>query len=99
MPGSSAGKATRGVFLDRDGVILIPEFRDGRSFAPRTLGGFRLYPDAPASLQKLKRAGFLLAVVTNQPDVGDGLTARSEVEAMHEHMRQALPVDVIKVCF
>jgi D-glycero-D-manno-heptose 1,7-bisphosphate phosphatase len=27
------------------------------------------------------------------------LTARSEVEAMHEHMRRALPVDAIKVCF
>src|SRR5215831_18511064 len=63
------------VFLDRDGVIVVPEFRDGRSFAPRRLEDFRLYPDAAASLQKLKQAGFLLAVVTNQPDVGDGLIA------------------------
>jgi D-glycero-D-manno-heptose 1,7-bisphosphate phosphatase len=87
------------VFLDRDGVIAVPEFRDCRSFAPRKLADFRLYAEAAASLHRLKRAGFLLAVVTNQPDVGDGLTARSEVEAMHEVMRQALPVDVIKVCF
>ena len=89
----------RAVFLDRDGVIAVPMFRDGRSFAPRTLADFKLYPEAAASLQKLKRAGFLLVVVTNQPDVGDGLTARSEVEAMHDVMRRALPVDVIKVCF
>lgn len=87
------------VFLDRDGVIAVPEFRDRRSFAPTKLADFRLYPEASASLQKLKRAGFLLVVVTNQPDVGDGLTARSEVEAMHEHMRRALPVDSLKVCF
>jgi D-glycero-D-manno-heptose 1,7-bisphosphate phosphatase len=87
------------VFLDRDGVIVVPEFRDGRSFAPTRLADFRLYPEAVPSLHRLKRAGFLLAVVTNQPDVGNGLTARSEVEAMHEHMRRALPVDVIKVCF
>jgi D-glycero-D-manno-heptose 1,7-bisphosphate phosphatase len=87
------------VFIDRDGVIVVPEFRDGRSFAPTRLADFRLYPEAVPSLHRLKRAGFLLAVVTNQPDVGNGLTARSEVEAMHEHMRQALPVDVIKVCF
>jgi D-glycero-D-manno-heptose 1,7-bisphosphate phosphatase len=87
------------VFLDRDGVIVVPEFRDGRSFAPTRLADFRLYPEAVPSLHRLKRAGFLLAVVTNQPDVGNGLTARSEVEAMHEHMRQVLPVDVIKVCF
>jgi D-glycero-D-manno-heptose 1,7-bisphosphate phosphatase len=87
------------VFLDRDGVIAVPEFRDRRSFAPRKLADFKLYAEAAASLHRLKRAGFLLAVVTNQPDVGDGLTARSEVEAMHDVMRQALPVDVIKVCF
>ena len=87
------------VFLDRDGVIVVPEFRDGRSFAPRRLEDFRLYPDAAASLQKLKQAGFLLAVVTNQPDVGDGLIAHSEVDAMHEIMARELPLDAVKACF
>jgi D-glycero-D-manno-heptose 1,7-bisphosphate phosphatase len=95
-----AGKTPRkAVFLDRDGVIVVPEFRDGCSFAPRSLDGFRVYPDAAASLQKLKRAGFLLAVVTNQPDVGHGLIARSEVDAMHELIARDLPVDAIKTCF
>jgi len=87
------------VFLDRDGVIVVPEFRDRRSFAPRRLQDFRLYPEAAASLQKLRQAGFLLAVVTNQPDVGNGLISRSEVEAMHEIMRRELPLDAVKVCF
>ena len=87
------------VFLDRDGVIVVPEFRDGRSFAPRRLEDFRLYPDAAASLQKLKQAGFLLAVVTNQPDVGDGLIVHSEVDAMHEIMTRQLPLDAVKACF
>jgi len=27
----------RAVFLDRDGVLAIPEFHDGRSFAPQQL--------------------------------------------------------------
>jgi D-glycero-D-manno-heptose 1,7-bisphosphate phosphatase len=87
------------VFLDRDGVIVVPEFRDGRSFAPRRLEDFRLYPDAAGSLQKLKQAGFLLAVITNQPDVGNGLIAHSEVDAMHEIITRELPVDAIKACF
>jgi D-glycero-D-manno-heptose 1,7-bisphosphate phosphatase len=89
----------RGVFLDRDGVVVIPEFRAGRSFAPRRLEEFRFYPEAAASLQKLKSAGFLLAVITNQPDVGHGLVSRSEVDAMHEIMARDLPVDAIKACF
>ena len=87
------------VFLDRDGVIVVPQFRDGRSFAPRRLQDFRLYPEAAASLRKLKRAGFLLAVVTNQPDVGNGLIDQSEVDAMHESMTRELPLDAVKACF
>jgi len=96
-----AGPAIRrkAVFLDRDGVIAVPQFRDGRSFASRRLEDFRLYPDAPASLLKLKRAGFLLAVVTNQPDVGHGLIPRTEVDGMHALIRRDLPVDTIKACF
>jgi D-glycero-D-manno-heptose 1,7-bisphosphate phosphatase len=87
------------VFLDRDGVIVIPEFRDRRSFAPRRLEDFKLYPEAAASLQRLKQAGFLLAVITNQPDVGNGLIAQSEVEAMHDIMRRQLPIDALKACY
>jgi D-glycero-D-manno-heptose 1,7-bisphosphate phosphatase len=87
------------VFLDRDGVIVIPEFRDRRSFAPRRLADFKLYPDAAPSLSRLKREGFVLAVVTNQPDVGRGLILRSEVEAMHEILQRELPIDALKVCF
>lgn len=86
------------VFLDRDGVIVIPEFRGGRSFPPRRLADFRLYPEAAGSLQRLKQAGFLLAVVTNQPDVGDGLIPRWELDAMHTIMRRELPLDAVKAC-
>ena len=44
MDGCRNGR--KAVFLDRDGVIVVPEFRDGRSFAPRTLDEFRFYPGA-----------------------------------------------------
>jgi len=53
------------VFLDRDGVLVVPELRDQRTFAPRRLEDFRLYRHAAASLQRLKQAGFFLVVVTN----------------------------------
>ena len=96
---SRAGGLRPGVFLDRDGVIAIPEFRDHRSFAPRQVENFRLYPDAAASLQRLKRAGFVLAVVTNQPDVGHGLIMRRDVDAMHDIIMRELPVDTVKACY
>jgi D-glycero-D-manno-heptose 1,7-bisphosphate phosphatase len=87
------------IFLDRDGVLVVPQFGERRSYAPRRIEDFRLYPEAAASLQRLKRAGFLLAVVTNQPDVGNGLTPRSQVDAMHEIMMRELPVDALRACF
>ena len=40
-----------------------------------------------------------MAVVTNQPDVGNGVTPRSEVDAMHEIVTCELPVDAVKACF
>jgi D-glycero-D-manno-heptose 1,7-bisphosphate phosphatase len=91
--------AERAVFLDRDGVLVIPEFRDGRSFAPVTLESYRFYPDAPEALSRLKAAGYKLIVVTNQPDVGKGLVPQLVADEMHERLRKALPVDLIKACF
>jgi D-glycero-D-manno-heptose 1,7-bisphosphate phosphatase len=93
------GAARPAVFLDRDGVLSVPEFRDGRSYAPKRLADFHLYDDAAASLRRLKDAGYALVVVTNQPDVGNGLTAQQEVEAMHRRLAAELPVDRIEACY
>lgn len=89
----------RAVFLDRDGVLNRPDVRDGRPYAPRRLEDFEILPDAPGALAALSAAGYLLVVVTNQPDVGNGLVKRQVVEAMHAHMRAVLPIDATKVCY
>jgi len=89
----------RAVFLDRDGVLTVPEFRNGRSYAPRRLEDFRLYPEAADSAALMKQAGFRLVVVTNQPDVGHGRTERRVVEEMHRRLAIMLPVDAIEVCY
>jgi D-glycero-D-manno-heptose 1,7-bisphosphate phosphatase len=91
--------AAKAVFLDRDGVLVIPEFRDGRSFAPTTLDAYRFYPDAARALARLKAAGYKLVVVTNQPDVGKGVIPKVVVNEMHDRLREAMPVDAIKACF
>jgi D-glycero-D-manno-heptose 1,7-bisphosphate phosphatase len=88
----------KAVFLDRDGVLVVPDFRDGRSFAPTRLADYRLFPGVAAALTRLKEAGYLLVVVTNQPDVGRGLIADEVLDEMHRRLRAVLPVDSIKVC-
>jgi D-glycero-D-manno-heptose 1,7-bisphosphate phosphatase len=90
----------RCVFLDRDGVLNRPVVRDGLPFPPANLGEFELYPDVAEGCQQLKEAGFLLIVVTNQPDVGRGTQSRESVEAIHTGLRENLPaIDGIEVCF
>jgi D-glycero-D-manno-heptose 1,7-bisphosphate phosphatase len=90
----------RAVFLDRDGVLNRPVVRDARPFPPAQIDDFELYPDAVSACAQLKAAGFLLVVVTNQPDVGRGTQSREAVEAMHAKLRAAIPsLDAIEVCF
>jgi transaldolase len=86
------------VFLDRDGVLVVPEMRDGRSYAPRSIAAFSIYPHAAEALARLKAAGYLLVVVTNQPDIGNGLVSLDVVNEMHRLMVQALPIDRIEMC-
>jgi len=90
----------RAVFLDRDGVLNRPVVRDGLPFPPATLAEFELYPGVAEGCAKLKAAGFLLVVVSNQPDVGRGTQTQEAVEAMNEKLRTAVPVlDAIEVCY
>lgn len=89
----------RAVFLDRDGVINANVERNGKPVAPTRFADFHILPGVEDALHRLKAAGFLLIVVTNQPDVSTGLTPRAECEAMHAEIRRRLPIDDIGVCF
>jgi D-glycero-D-manno-heptose 1,7-bisphosphate phosphatase len=96
---ATAGAGRPAVFLDRDGVLVVPEMREGRSFAPRSLEAYRLYESARENLERLRDAGFALVVVTNQPDVGSGIVPQSLVETMHRRLCAELPIDAVKVCY
>jgi D-glycero-D-manno-heptose 1,7-bisphosphate phosphatase len=89
----------RAVFLDRDGVLNASLVRAGKPYAPRTVAEFELLPGVPEALARLREAGFLNVVVTNQPDVATGKAKREDVEEMHRRLLQELPVDAIKACF
>ena len=88
----------RAVFLDRDGVLNVPVVRSGKPYPPQTLEEFQLYPEAPEACALLRKAGFRLIVVTNQPDVGRGTQSLEVVAAMHECLSELIPMDRIEVC-
>jgi D-glycero-D-manno-heptose 1,7-bisphosphate phosphatase len=87
------------VFLDRDGVINANLERGGRPVAPTSIDEFHFLHGVADAVTRLKRAGYLIVVFTNQPDVGAGRTPRATVEAMHDLVRAELAVDDIKTCF
>lgn len=88
------------VFLDRDGTLNIQIVRGGKPYPPAMLEDFRLFPGAAENCARLKAAGFLLVVATNQPDVGRGTQTQAIVEAMHIQLLKLIPsLDRIEVCY
>ena len=96
---SAATKSRRAVFLDRDGVINRALEREAKPYPPRNLAEFEILPEVPAACAKLKASGFLLVVVTNQPDVGRGTLKKEIVETIHAEMCRQLPIDRVEVCY
>lgn len=89
----------RAVFLDRDGVINRAFVRDGRSYPPDRLEDFQLIEGVSEACALLKTAGYLLMVVTNQPDVATGKQSLDVVAAMHQKMKGLLPIDDVFACY
>lgn len=75
------------VFLDKDGTLVhdIPFTVD-----PARM---KLMSDAAASLKRLKEAGFLLVVVSNQPGVAFGYCNEDQVRLMLRHLYTLLSLE------
>ena len=88
----------RAVFLDRDGVLNASVIRDGKPYPPDSAGELLVLPGVPEALRELRAAGFVLLVVTNQPDVARGTQTRAELDAIHARLQAELPLDAIYAC-
>jgi D-glycero-D-manno-heptose 1,7-bisphosphate phosphatase len=90
---------TRAVFFDRDGVLNESIVREGHPYPPANMEELKLFPESYAALIGLKQSGFLLFVVTNQPDVARGTQTREVVQAINDAIGAALPIDGFLVCW
>jgi D-glycero-D-manno-heptose 1,7-bisphosphate phosphatase len=99
MIAQSAVTGTRAaVFLDRDGVLNEVELRDGTPLPPAGAEQLRLLPGVVEACNRLRDLGYVLVVVTNQPDIARGKQTYDEVDRMHDVIRGRLPLDEIVVC-
>jgi D-glycero-D-manno-heptose 1,7-bisphosphate phosphatase len=89
----------KAIFLDRDGVINQVNLADGKPYPPKDISELILLPKVNESLQLLKDAGYLLIVITNQPDVVRGKTKIETVESINQFLKDLLPIDDIFTCY
>jgi D-glycero-D-manno-heptose 1,7-bisphosphate phosphatase len=93
------GLIRRAVFLDRDGVLNRSLIRDGRPYSPSGLNEVEVPWDVPEACDRLRRNGFLLVVVTNQPEVARGRVTRQSVEEINQFLRSRIRLDDFRVCY
>jgi D-glycero-D-manno-heptose 1,7-bisphosphate phosphatase len=89
----------RAVFLDRDGVLNRALTRDSKPYPPSSLKELEILPGVREACGDLRQAGFLLIMVTNQPDVARGNQRREVVEVINRAVCESLCLDDIKVCY
>lgn len=86
------------VFLDRDGVLNEPVVWDGIPHPPASASDLVLTAGAEEACRRLRSAGLLLIVVTNQPDLARGSTTRETVDRINHRLRSQLRLDDVFVC-
>jgi D-glycero-D-manno-heptose 1,7-bisphosphate phosphatase len=94
-----AAGGRKAVFLDRDGVLNRCYERGNVSHPPASVQALEILPGVKSSTQRLCAAGFVLIVVTNQPDVARGAQARETVEAINSRLRAEIPLHDVRVCY
>ncbi len=96
----------RAVFLDRDGTLNRNIWNpDTNAFeSPLTPEHMELLPGAGAALKLLRQAGFLLVLVSNQPNAAKGKATMQMLDAIHERFEgllreEGIALDAVYYCF
>ncbi|HVG22554.1 MAG TPA: HAD-IIIA family hydrolase [Thermoanaerobaculia bacterium] len=88
----------RALFLDRDGIldelVYYPSHEEWE--APRRADDVRMIEGIREPLQQLVDAGWLLFIVTNQPNLAKGKATIEELAAVHERIVTSLGVPITK---
>lgn len=87
----------RAVFLDRDGVLVANVYRDGKWRGARTLSECIFSSHKPA-VKALKKEGFKLILVTNQPDIALRKVRLPDQEEINLRVQVMFDLDDVIMC-
>lgn len=81
----------RAVLFDRDGTLIADRVDATARISPM--------PHAASALQRLRKQGIRIGVVTNQPALAQGIIGRDDLHAVHYEIERMLgPIDGWFVC-
>ena len=90
---SAASHQRRAVFLDRDGTLM-----DEVEYCSDP-ARVKLIPGAPEALDRLKAAGYLAIIVTNQAGIGRGYFTEAQYEAVQAELLRQIGVHRIDASY
>ncbi|MCX7872443.1 MAG: HAD-IIIA family hydrolase [Verrucomicrobiae bacterium] len=88
----------KAIFIERDGILNHCKVENAKQIPPVCSVEFRIKTETINPLAKLKSAGFIIVVITNQPGISRGYLFWHELELMHKRLKEAFPIDDIFVC-
>lgn len=89
----------KAIFLDRDGTI-IKDFSGSQNSEPlKNLDQFEILPGVELGISILRSLGFILVVVTNQPDVARGKIEKNFVVKVNNKISEILGIPHFYICY
>lgn len=82
------------IFLDRDGVIN----KDYVDYA-YTLDRFEILDGVHEAISRIKRAGYLAIVITNQSGISKGIYSRAQMQECHDYMQAELDNQIDRIYY
>lgn len=91
-------KSLKAFFLDRDGVLNKSIIINGKPFPPKNIKELVIPSGVKETLSRLKKLGYLLIMITNQPDVATGKTSLKTVNEINNYLIKQLFLDDVYCC-
>jgi len=89
----------KAIFLDRDGVINKHLYEtDGKIMAPANLKQLKIIPNVKEGISKLKKEGFRIIVISNQPGVAFGYLDPKKLDEINNKLKEDLDIDEVYCC-
>ena len=88
----------KAVFFDRDGVLNYLVKRDGSFYSPQNFKDFHIVDEAKEVINRVQEMGYLVIVISNQPDILRGKLKQSELDKMTDMLFEKLSIDDVFYC-